>query len=418
MQWLKMCRQQKKTIIVIAVIALAVTALVLLADSSALDNSGIQELSQENLKRPDYNEATASLPINVYVEGVESPINIDLLIEPKKYTLEQTEEMFEAVYEDLKVLILGDNESLDKVSSDLKLVTSVQDYPLTLQWYSDNYDVIDYEGCVHNQGFEQEQYENVILTVVMEYMEYSCQYSIDVTVIPAQLTEKEQIELLISKAVSQAANSEGGDYVELPKHIAGKNITYELREQEDSVTTFLIFCVLAVAAVILGKKQDKKRQEDYRKRQLQYDYSEMVSKLTLLMGAGMTIRKAWERIVNDYRDVCERKGAHKRYVYEEMAESLNKLNAGISETVVYEDFGRNCNTKEYLKFSSLIVQNIKKGTNDLREMLELEAIEAFENRKNLARKYGEEAGTKLLFPMILMLGVVMAIIVIPAMMTF
>ena len=37
---------------------------------------------------------------------------------------------------------------------------------------------------------------------------------------------------------------------------------------------------------------------------------------------------------------------------------------------------------------------------------------------NMAKKYGEEAGTKLLLPMIIMLIVVMAIIMVPALMSF
>ena len=36
----------------------------------------------------------------------------------------------------------------------------------------------------------------------------------------------------------------------------------------------------------------------------------------------------------------------------------------------------------------------------------------------MAKKYGEEAGTKMLFPMIVMLVVVMGIIMLPAVMAF
>ena len=43
------------------------------------------------------------------------------------------------------------------------------------------------------------------------------------------------------------------------------------------------------------------------------------------------------------------------------------------------------------------------------------AEDAFEERKSMARKLGEEAGTKMLFPMILMLGAVMLILAFPAM---
>ncbi len=45
-------------------------------------------------------------------------------------------------------------------------------------------------------------------------------------------------------------------------------------------------------------------------------------------------------------------------------------------------------------------------------------ISAFEQRKNMAKRLGEEAGTKLLFPLFLMLGVVMAMIVLPAFLSF
>jgi flagellar motor component MotA len=71
-----------------------------------------------------------------------------------------------------------------------------------------------------------------------------------------------------------------------------------------------------------------------------------------------------------------------------------------------------------LKFSSLIVQNLKKGSRELVNLLELEAIDAFEERKNQAKKYGEEAGTKMLFPMVGMLVVVMGIIMFPALVSF
>ena len=43
---------------------------------------------------------------------------------------------------------------------------------------------------------------------------------------------------------------------------------------------------------------------------------------------------------------------------------------------------------------------------------------ALQTRKELARKKGEEAGTRLLFPMIVLLGVVMVIVVLPAVMSF
>jgi len=63
-------------------------------------------------------------------------------------------------------------------------------------------------------------------------------------------------------------------------------------------------------------------------------------------------------------------------------------------------------------------QNVRKGGEYFMQMLREEVGEAFAQRKALARKRGEEAGTKLLLPMIMMLGIVLIIIVVPAFMSF
>jgi len=51
-------------------------------------------------------------------------------------------------------------------------------------------------------------------------------------------------------------------------------------------------------------------------------------------------------------------------------------------------------------------------------MLEKESLEAFEERKNMAKRLGEEAGIKLLAPMAIMLIIVMIIVIVPAMLSF
>ena len=73
--------------------------------------------------------------------------------------------------------------------------------------------------------------------------------------------------------------------------------------------------------------------------------------------------------------------------------------------------------REYRKLALLLEQNLRKGTRELLAMLDREELLAFELRQNLAKKAGEEASTRLLLPMIGLLGIVMAILLIPAMMT-
>ena len=67
---------------------------------------------------------------------------------------------------------------------------------------------------------------------------------------------------------------------------------------------------------------------------------------------------------------------------------------------------------------TLLEQSVRKGGSGLSEALLQEEIVAFEERKNLARRYGEEAGTKLLGPMVVLLLVVMSMVLLPAFMSF
>lgn len=128
------------------------------------------------------------------------------------------------------------------------------------------------------------------------------------------------------------------------------------------------------------------------------------------------MRKVVERLAREYEK--ERQdGGKKRYVYEELCVLLQEMRDGVSETKAIERFGKRCRLLPYLRFSSVITQNMKKGAEGLLAILETEALESLEQRKERALQLGEKAGTKLLFPMILMLGIVMGIIMVPAFMT-
>ena len=155
-----------------------------------------------------------------------------------------------------------------------------------------------------------------------------------------------------------------------------------------------------------------------RERLLLLDYAEIVSKLMVFIGAGMTIRASWELITEGYERAVARDSKERRPAYEEMCHTAARLSSGLSEGKAYNEFGRRCGLQPYVKLAALLEQNRKTGSKNLRQALELEMTSAFEQRKNLARKLGEEAGTKLLLPLFLMLGIVMVMIVVPAFLTF
>ena len=82
--------------------------------------------------------------------------------------------------------------------------------------------------------------------------------------------------------------------------------------------------------------------------------------------------------------------------------------------MAYEQFGERLGLQAYRRLATLLVQNLRKGTAGLCRLLEKEMQDAFDARESDAKKRGEELQTKLLLPMMLMLGLVIVIIMIPA----
>ena len=139
-----------------------------------------------------------------------------------------------------------------------------------------------------------------------------------------------------------------------------------------------------------------------RRLSIQMEFPEFVNKLTLLVNAGMTISKAWEKIIN------ENKREH--ILYDEMRYALAQIKAGKPEGVAYEEFARRCHVKEVTKFVSIIVMNLKRGGAEVVPVLREQGNECWEMRKNAAREMGEQASTKILMPMMIMfLGIVLIV---------
>lgn len=149
-----------------------------------------------------------------------------------------------------------------------------------------------------------------------------------------------------------------------------------------------------------------------------HDYPDIISKITLLLGAGMTMQAAWAKLVMDYQNKKKENPKLFRYSFEEMTITYHELQSGVMELQAFENFGKRCRNQRYLKLSAVITQNLKKGSKGMSEILRNEMQDAFQDRKAYAKKKGEEAGAKLMIPMFIMLFIVMMIIIIPAFLSF
>lgn len=133
------------------------------------------------------------------------------------------------------------------------------------------------------------------------------------------------------------------------------------------------------------------------------DFSNVISKLALLTNAGMIMRDAWEDVAMTGNTV----------LYQEMQYAVQQMNNGKTLVDALYEFGVRCVIPEIKKFTSTIIQGIKKGNEDLAQMLQNQSKEVWTMKKQNVRRQGEKASSKLLLPMMMMLIGILVMVIIP-----
>lgn len=368
------------------------------------------------LRRPGYGQEEETR--QVMVKGLfEEEVPVEIRLAGREYRADEIHRVYQQVLEELPERIRGGNLSLNQVRSDLNLISRMDEYGITLRWESEHCELVDSFGAVNAQDVPEGGAE-VELRVEMTDGRYPEQYVLPVRVVPEKTGARDLALEGFVHTVEEADRAQReSEWLKLPDTYNGAALQY--REPRESPFPSLAALGFAAAVLLTAKERsDKEKAAKQRENQLLMDYPEVVSKLMIFLGAGMTVRTAWERIAGDYRDMLGSGRRTPRHVYEEMYETCCQMSRGVPEGQAYGEFGRRCGLLPYMKLCSLLEQNRKNGSRNVRELLRAEMTEAFELRKHGARRMGEEAGTRLLLPLFLMLGVVMVMVAVPAMLEF
>lgn len=180
----------------------------------------------------------------------------------------------------------------------------------------------------------------------------------------------------------------------------------------DSLGEGLVSAAMLVGMVFFLPDVDLKNRVKKRRTSMQIDFPEFLNKLTLLVDAGLPVSGAWTKIVEDSKNKSERP------LYKEMELVYFQIRSGKSEFAAYEEFAKRCRMLEVTKFVSVLLMNLRKGSGELIATLKTLSDECWQGRVHMAKRQGEEASTKLLLPMMLMLAGVMIIVIIPVMLEF
>lgn len=393
-------------------LTIAIICVAVLVSYAVVQNES-KETDLKQLKREDYWGEDTEKVLKVEADGVKDSEELTVTISARKHSKEQLQKIMKSMAESLEETVLGDNETLDCVTSDLNLVSQIPDTQVEVTWQMDTDTYIQYNGQLISEAVT-EAGAVVNLTATLSYDEEKYQHSFAVHVQKPELSEEEQFVEAIKKEIQQI-NEEtiSGEALKLPEELQGKKIKFSYSDETYGYKLLAVFFVCGIL-VFFGKDEGLHKELEFRKKQMLVDYSEIVSKLTLLLGAGMTIRSALEKIADDYNKRQSKNNGKPRFAYDEILYICREMQGGVSERKGIDLLGKRCQIPCYMKLCSLLLQNLKKGSKGMAECLGYEVGQAFEERKNTARRLGEEAGTKLLVPMIMMLVIVMAILIVPA----
>lgn len=364
------------------------------------------------LKRKEAGGGSYSEEMLVEEEGGAKE-SVSVEVQEKRLTEEEIYALFESCAQELEKRLLGENSSADRIEHALSLPSEAGDGLIQVEWSFDNYRVLNPDGSIREENTTEEG-TPVEVRARMIYRDQEAERVFSIMVYPPLLTAEEAFAKAVKEALasSEEESSEEKERV-LPANTEEGSLHW-YRGEQHLLAKIILVGGICIFFVLYEERQKLKRQLEERKRQLKMDYSQIVNQIAILTGAGMPVFRAWERIVKDY----ERKKGDERYAYEEMCLTYSKIKEGEGEISAYEKFGENCGLREYRRLALLLNRNIRQGAAGMGALLEREAAESFEERKALARARGEEAGTRLLLPMMIYLMLVVLLVVLPGFISF
>lgn len=173
--------------------------------------------------------------------------------------------------------------------------------------------------------------------------------------------------------------------------------------------TFILGAAGCIALIIFLSVKELKNQVQLRQQSIRRVLPDFITRMVLLLEAGMTVNRAFE--------LSGKKIPSTSHLYKEVKNCCTEINGGTGEQESYEMLARNCRVIEVSRFSSVLVQNLRKGNSQISSLLRLIAAECWDARRVQAKGKGEEMSVKLLLPMTVLLIAIMLLTIGPAVMT-
>lgn len=386
--------------------------------SSLLETAEIQQL-----ERPLYGESkqTAAVTAHLSYQGFEMEKDVSVKVQPRQLTVKEKKNVLKQYQRKLESSVLGENKDLAHISKPLNLAERDEPTGITIQWTSSKPDVISEKGIV--DLIHAGKGTKVCLDAILNLDEITMKKSITVqTDDHAEAADyKNSMNDRLEKSIEAIDRNGSSKSLVLPKTIGdGVKVQWNTR-QNGNIGFLLVIGALLILVCYWKRYETIDKEIKAAKDSVLEDLPEFINKLVLLLNAGLVVSSALIKIAEDYEiHHLEAEGTvevrKRRYLYEELYEIKKKVlssNAFMMKELM--EFAQRSGIRELIRLTSIISDNWNKGSA-LAEKLEAESELLWINRKKMAEEKGRLAETKLTFPLVILLLVLIMVTIAPAMM--
>lgn len=406
-------RKAKKSMGKLAVLCMGFSGVGFLAGYLQMTDPTL--VGNNTLKRQENGAGAYEAELSLKVEGMEE--TTFFVSVPEQYLTKEEEQIYlEAAVSEIEKEFAGENTSVSAIRESVVIRTRYQEGQVCAEWSFSNPKLIEENGTIRESEMSDEG-ERIKASVLLECEDSRLIHEFYFNVYKKEKSEEEIIYGKIRDLISENGKTEGTEVLLLPTDVEGREVSWKNKESDIALQILFLGLVVILLYPCLERQRSREAIEK-REAQLLREYPEMVNKLALLLGAGMTLQGAWNQITSQYKEARRKKQVSRCEAYEEMLITQREIESGKGEAKSYEAFGKRCGPQRYRKLSNYLIQNLRKGSYSICDFLEKEAAEVLDERRSMAQRYGEEMGTKLLLPMMLMLGIVIFIIMVPAVASF
>ncbi|WP_168735845.1 type II secretion system F family protein [Cohnella fermenti] len=170
--------------------------------------------------------------------------------------------------------------------------------------------------------------------------------------------------------------------------------------------------VLVAVAIPPLRARELAKKVDDRRRRIVLELPELLTRLLLLVNAGENVLRAMEKCLRR-RD--GKTGDHP--LYRELSHALESMRRGETYAWAMEEFGRRCAVPEAKLFASTVIMNSRRGGETFVASLQELSRTLWERRKAAARMLGEQASSKMAFPLAVIFLLILVLVGAPTLLT-